>query len=81
MEKNPRVVSFRHGWMQELGIHLSVLLSFLRASLPVMLSLLPWKRMSIFSIDWSKTLRVITDWPNMDHMPIPEPVAETRGLE
>lgn len=78
--KNSRVVGFLHGWMQEPGVHLSMLLSSPEASLPGRLSLPSQKRKSIFPINWRKTTGLSLIGPTWVTCP-PMLMTGTRGLE
>ena len=81
MEKNSKVARFRHGWIQELGLHLFGVLASLQASFPGRFSLpLVETGYPFFPLTAAKSC-TITDWPSLGHMPIREPITGTRGLE
>ena len=71
MEKNSRVVGFRHGLIQELGLHFFVVLSSLQASISGRLSLPPVESGYPFFPLTGAEFWNITDWPSLGHMPIP----------
>ena len=74
-------MGFRHGWIQELGLHLSGVLASLQASFPGRFSLpLVETGYPFFPLTAAK-FWAITDWPSLGHMPIREPITGTRGLE